>query len=194
MRPKPFALFALFALICPLAATADTAAVQVEIRNVTHDTAFSEILAWTHPYLTGDLHASGPPPQALVDVSRSLPAAPLAELVRSLPRTGALVRDTATLRPGERTVVEIPTGVHSGYTVLMPFAGSQGYAYFTGYAPSSGTLAERVFGWEAAGHVWIHREHPGPVALLRVRLTYEEAPPPPPQPDPCPSWGGEAHC
>ena len=145
--------------------------VRIEISNITRDIAFDGLVAWSgrgrDRYPMARLN--GRPAGELSALSRSLPAAPLAALLDSLPGVTA-VRLEGMIQPGETVWVRVPAR-HGGWRVALPLAGEDGYAWAQGEVsletPSQDGLAH-AFDAHSSAWVAIHPSRRAPVARFRA--------------------------
>ena len=143
---KRFAVMALALAATAVAASAQT--VSIDVRNVTRDAIFSDVVAWTTHAAQG---TASQPTQELGDASKGIGLRPFHEHVASLPTTDGHLIETIMLRPGESVSVRVKAASYlSGFGLVMPLAGEPGYAYHAGPAPRQGGSAKLlIHAWEA---------------------------------------------
>lgn len=163
-------ILGMLALLALAARSANAQSVRLELTNITRDAAFDGLVAWSGP--ARDRYPAarhdGRPAKELADLSRSLPAAPLAALLNAQPGVTAVHRE-GMIQPGETVYVTVPAR-HGGWRVALPLAGEDGYAWCEGEVspetPSQNGLAH-AFDAGSVAWVTIHSARRAPVARWR---------------------------
>ena len=163
-------ILGLLALLALAARGARAQSVRIEFTNITRDAAFDGLVAWTGP--ARDRYPAarhdGRPAKELADLSRSLPAAPLAALLNAQPGVTAVHRE-GMVQPGETVYVTVPAR-HGGWRVALPLAGEDGYAWAEGeVSPETPSQDGLAHAWDAGSVAWvtIHSARRAPVARWR---------------------------